>query len=144
MVFLPDMLPQHVGGGNDGIAPGGVVPTQEDTHGIAEPVLHVFLLQIEVGEGGVDGDVPLFVFQSGGADFLCGADELGKHASAVPFAERGTVDDVKRLKSQNLLAEVEESHQLAVIDERAGDIPFGIGPERVQIWIELLHTAAVV
>ena len=118
-VFLADVLAQDIAGQNDGVSACGVVAAEEDAERVAEGILQVCLIQQQVGEGEVDGDVALLVFQTGGAYFLGLAHQVLEHAAGVPLAQRGAVHDVESFESEQQLAVVVECNQLAVVHERA-------------------------
>ena len=118
-VFLADVLAQDIAGQDDGVFPRGIVAAEEDAECVAEGILQVCLIQQQVGEGEVDGNVALLVFQPGGAHFLGLAHQVLEHAAGVPLAQRGAMHDVEGLETKQQLAVVVERNQLAVVYERA-------------------------
>ena len=140
-ILCPDVSAQDVVGQDDGIAPGRIMAAQERAECVPQAILHVFFLQIKVGERSVDGDTALLILESGRAHLFRAAHHVREHASAVPLAQRRSVHDMKRLESQQQFAIVKERHQLTVVDERTGDVPLCVRPQGVHIWIGGLHAA---
>ena len=118
-VFLADVLAQDIAGQDDGVPARGIMAAEEDAERVAEGVLHMCFVQQQVGEGEVDGNVALLVFQTGGAHLFRFSHQVFEHAAGVPFAQRRAVHDVESFETKQKFAVVVESNQLAVVDERA-------------------------
>ena len=118
-VFLADVLAQEVVCQDDGVLAGRIVTAEEDAERVTERILQVFFGEQQVGEGEVNSNVAVLVFQTSGAHFLGIAHQVLEYAAGIPLAERRAVHDVEDFESEQELAIIVECNQLTVVDKRA-------------------------
>lgn len=131
-VVLLHVLVKRVRRHDDAVPAGGIVALEEFQNRVAGLVGEMLFRQQVVGEREVHGDAAARVGEPGVADLLRRADELGQHAPAVPQAKRRAVDERGNAHAEDLAEEVVKEQQLPIVRERARNVPFGVGPKRIQ------------